>query len=74
MIEIVYLEGDHFITAGGDGYIKWWKFSDIDNAEADEIVEVAILPVKEKIIKDESNGGTPAYIVNMVKGNDHWLI
>lgn len=42
MIEVVYLDEDHFITAGGDGYIKWWKFSDIDNAEADETIEVVI--------------------------------
>lgn len=25
-IEIVILEGEHFITAGGDGFIRWWKF------------------------------------------------
>ena len=42
MVEVVYLDGEHIITAGGDGYIKWWKFNDIDNAEADETVEVAI--------------------------------
>jgi hypothetical protein len=42
MIEIVTLDGDYFITAGGDGYIKWWRYSDIDNAEADEIAEVVI--------------------------------
>jgi len=74
MIEIVYLDGDHFITAGGDGYIKWWKFSDVDNAEADETVEVEIQPVKEKLIRDPTNNNEPAYIVNMIKGNDHWLI
>lgn len=39
-IEVVYLDGDHFITAGGDGYIKWWRYHDIDNAEMDERVEV----------------------------------
>ena len=74
MIEVVYLDDDHFITAGGDGYIKWWKFSDVDNAEADEVLEVEIAPVKEKIIRDENNKGEPAYIVNMIKGNNHWLI
>ena len=42
MIEVVYLDGETFITAGGDGYIKWWRFHDIDNAEADETIEVAI--------------------------------
>lgn len=73
MIEVVFLEDEHFITAGGDGYIKWWKFADIDNAEADETVEVAIQPVKEKLIKDPVTN-TPAYIVTMIKGNDHWLI
>ena len=74
MIEVVYLDGETFITAGGDGYIKWWRFHDIDNAEADETIEVAIQPIKEKIIRDDANGGEPAYIVNMIKGNDHWLI
>lgn len=78
MIEVVYLELDHeqFITAGADGYIKWWRFHEIDNAEADETIEVVITPIKEKLIKDDVNGGTgePAYIVNMTKGSDHWLI
>jgi len=74
VIEIVNLEGDHFITAGSDGFIKWWKFSDIDTAEADEILEIAIEPVKEKLVRDDSNNGQPANIINMVKGNDHWLL
>ena len=39
------LIGDYFITAGGDGFIKWWKFIDIENAEADEVPEVVIQPV-----------------------------
>ncbi len=39
------LEGDHFITCGGDGFIKWWRFMDIENAEADEVPEVAIAAV-----------------------------
>lgn len=74
MIEIVNLDGEHFITAGGDGYIKWWKYSDIDNAEADETLEVEIAPIKEKQVLDPSNNNEPAYIVNMIKGNDHWLL
>ena len=73
-IEVIMFDGDHFITAGGDGYIKWWKFGDIDNAEADETLEVAIHPVREKVVRDAANGGVPAYIVSMIKGNDHWLI
>jgi cilia- and flagella-associated protein 44 len=45
-IEVVIFDGEHFITAGGDGYIKWWNFAEIDNAEADERIEVTITPVK----------------------------
>jgi len=55
-----------FITAGGDGFIKWWDFTDVDNAEADEILEVKIAPLKEKQIRDPENGGEPAYILNMI--------
>jgi WD40 repeat protein len=72
-IEVVMFNGEHFITAGGDGFIKWWRFSDVDNAEADETLEVAISPVKEQLVKDPKTG-EPAYIVSMIKGRDHWLI
>ena len=37
MVEFIVIEGDYVLTAGGDGYIKWWKFNDIENAEADDI-------------------------------------
>jgi hypothetical protein len=66
-------DGENCITAGGDGYIRWWKFADIDNAEAGDILEVEIHPIKEQIVLDETNN-KPAYIVTMVKGPDHWLI
>jgi hypothetical protein len=46
-IEVVMFDGEQFITAGGDGYIRWWKFADVDNAEAGDFLEVAIHPVKE---------------------------
>ena len=72
-IEVIMFDGDNFITAAGDGYIKWWKFSDIDNAEADETLEVAIKPVKERVVKDPITGEN-AYIVSMIKGEENWLI
>jgi len=52
MIEIIFLEDNFFITAGADGFIKWWDFNEIDNAEADEVLEVVIAPLKEKQIRD----------------------
>jgi WD40 repeat protein len=72
-IEVVMFDGENFITAGGDGFIKWWRFADVDNAEADETLEVAIAPVREVIVKDPKTG-EPAYIVSMIKNKDSWLI
>ena len=46
MIEVILFENDHFISAAHDGYIKWWSLAEIDNAEADEVLEVSIEPVK----------------------------
>lgn len=72
-IEVVMFDGENFITAGGDGFIKWWRFADIDNAEADETLEVAIAPVREVAVKDPKTG-VHAYIVSMIKNKDSWLI
>ncbi len=71
-IEVILFEDEQFITAGTDGHIKWWSLTDIDNAEADEIAEVTIHPLKEVSIKTEE--GDHAHIINMVKGNGIWLV
>ena len=54
-------ENDEFITAGTDGYIKWWSLAQIDNAEADEIAEVVIQPLKEICVKTDD--GMYAHII-----------
>ena len=46
MVEVILFEDDQFISAGHDGQIKWWSLAEIDAAESDEILEVAIEPVK----------------------------
>ena len=66
MIEVILFEDDTFISAATDGYIKWWSLQEIDAAEADDILEVAIQPLKETVIATES--GDKAHIINMVKG------
>ena len=71
-IEVILFENGEFITAGHDGYIKWWSLQQIDNAEADEIAEVIIQPLREISIKN--NDGAYAHIVNMVRGKDFWLV
>jgi WD40 repeat protein len=72
MIEVVLYEDKNFITAGADGYIKWWPLADIDQAEGDEQPEVAIRPLKEVSISTPE--GDYAHIVNMVKGKGMWLV
>jgi WD40 repeat protein len=66
------LDGEYVISAGTDGWIKWWNLADIDAAEADEIAEVAIQPIKEISIQTEN--GEFAHILNVVRGNGIWLV
>lgn len=49
-IETIMLIEDHIVSCGTDGYIKWWSLAVIDAAEADEILEIAIQPLKEVVI------------------------
>ena len=71
-IEVILFENDEFITAGTDGFIKWWSLAQIDNAEADEVAEVIIQPIKEISIKTDE--GVYAHIIEMKRGHDFWLI
>jgi len=72
MIEVVLFENDEFITAGHDGYVKWWSLAEIDQCEADEVLEVAIEPTKSVSVQTPS--GDHAQIINMVRGDNFWLI
>jgi len=54
MIEVILQEDEHFITAGADGRIKWWRIAEIDAAEADEGIDVAIKPSKELVVYETS--------------------
>ena len=74
MIEVLLCEEDYFITAGADGYIKWFKISDVDAAEAEEGIEVELVPVKEVLIAENEEAKNPAHIVNMVSADKRWYI
>jgi WD40 repeat protein len=71
-IETIMLIDDSIVSCGTDGHIKWWSLAEIDAAEADEILEIAIQPLKEVSIQTES--GEYAHILNVVMGNGIWLI
>jgi hypothetical protein len=46
-IEVILKDGEYYVTAGADGFIKWWRITDIDQAEAEEGLNFAISPSKE---------------------------
>ena len=50
-IEVIMLEGDQIVTSGDDGYIKFWDFNILDNAEGDDRMNYYLSPVKEVLIK-----------------------
>jgi len=74
MIEVILQEDEYFITAGADGYIKWWKMNDIDGAEAEEGIDFAICPTKEILIAESEDGTNPAHIMNMVLADNKYYI
>jgi WD40 repeat protein len=72
-LEVIILEKDEFITAGEDGYIKFWNFFDVDSAEfSDEKMEVAIKPNREIFVSHAD--GTPAHINQMTREGDRWIL
>lgn len=68
-------EGEYFISAGGDGYIKWWRQDLVDQAEAEEGLDFEMKPVKQIRICAGQDGSDPAFIMNMTKAiDDKWYI
>ena len=73
MINSVILEDKFVITTGADGCIKWWDFDEIDNAEADEIINVPIGDPRAAVTI-EGRDKKPAHIVHMIRSENHWLV
>lgn len=74
MVEVMLQDDEFFVTAGADGYIKWWRITDIDTAEADDGIDVALVPTREILIAENEEGKNPAHIVNMVLAGSQWYI
>jgi hypothetical protein len=73
-IEVILQDKEYFVTAGGDGYVKWFRISDIDSAEAEEGLDFSITPTKEILISSTPDGKNPAHIMNMILADDVWYI
>ncbi len=73
MIEQVIIKDNFVVTAGSDGFIKWFDLGTIANTEPDETLTLEIKQVYGFQIKSAEDG-TPAYIVSILQGPDHWII
>lgn len=73
-IEVLLSDGNCFITAGGDGYVRWWSQEAIDVAEAEEGLDLEMKPLKEMRICADADGKMPAHIMTMIKANDKWYL
>jgi WD40 repeat protein len=70
-INVVINSKGHIITAGADGYIRWWLGEPINNAEPDETIDFIVEPVKEQLIQ---HNGFTASIIYMIPKDDKWLV
>lgn len=61
------------MTAGHDGYVKWWKYLDIENVVLDDFSNGVIQPLKTVRLINPKNQ-KPIKIMNLVKYNNIWLI
>mmetsp|Transcript_13054 Transcript_13054/g.24383 ORF Transcript_13054/g.24383 Transcript_13054/m.24383 type:complete len:1620 (+) Transcript_13054:1554-6413(+) len=67
-VEALMFEDECFISAGSDGYLRWWTFQSVDMAEPDETVDVPIDCVREVMVGDY------AKIMSIVKDEEKWII
>ena len=61
------------MTAGHDGYIKWWKYLDIENVVLDDNSNGFIEPLRTVLLTNPENN-RPIKIISLVKRDDFWLV
>jgi len=59
MIEMLWQHGEQIVSAGIDGFLRFWDYSSLDNAEPeDDEPHCHVEPVKEyKIVQEGAEGG-----------------
>ena len=61
------------MTAAHDGYIKWWKYLDIENVVLDDNSNGFITPLRTVLLTNPENN-RPIKIISLVKRSDFWLV
>ena len=61
------------MTAAHDGYVKWWKYLDIENVVLDDNSNGFITPLRSVLLVNPENK-KPLQIINLVKRKDFWLV
>jgi WD40 repeat protein len=61
------------MTAAHDGYVKWWKYLDIENVVLDDNSNGFITPLRTVLLKNPENN-KPMQIICLVKRKDFWLV
>lgn len=66
MMDVMFWEGQStIITAGHDGYIKWWDLNAFENAEIDDNFKSIIKPIKtEQLVNPLTN--VPLKIISII--------
>ena len=59
MIEVLWQHGDHIVSAGVDGFLRYWDYSSLDLAEPEDDEPVChVSPAKEyKIVQEGGDAG-----------------
>ena len=73
-INVIFKKDGDIVTAGEDGYIKFWEMAKIENAEGDDFGVLYIKPNAEIKLFSDEEGTTPCNILHIVTCKSYWLI
>jgi len=72
-IEYMAWEENLIITGGRDGYLKWWDYLKIENAEINDFNKSYLKPTKEVQLMN-SISKVPVKIMTLIKEKAFWLV
>ena len=71
-IEVIFRYEDKIVTAGADGYIRFWDANAIDMAEGDDNNFLNMIPEREIYLETEK--GVPASIIHIAVSESQWIV